>query len=537
LQLSASLVKADLPQGSPTGVTPLPMKFPQLSQVKAEILLVDDQPDTLRLLSIMLNSQGYLVKRVTTGAMALKAVMTSHPDLILLDIRMPGIDGYEVCQRLKADEATQNIPIIFLSALNDTLDKVKAFNIGGADYVTKPFEFAEVLARVENQLQICSLQKQLQLKNETLVEEVQRRQKSERSLLNQAQKDQALNRVIQEIHKSMELETVFFTAISEIGRLLKLDFANIMNYSPQEKIWLSVAEYRQFQHSSGLLSLSDEGNPITAKLKSGEMICLDSAGQLTDHLHQTLAKRSTGAWLIMPLQVGHDVWGGLCLLRQQPSPWQESEIESAEALAQQLAIAIQQAELYKQLQAANFELGRLATLDGLTQVPNRRHFNQYLELQWREAHREQTSLSIILCDVDHFKKYNDTYGHLAGDDCLKAVAHALRCMIKRPDDLAARYGGEEFAMILPRTDLTGAAHIAESIRQQVYALREPHSSSDTADVVTLSLGVASMVPSSLGQQGYQELINRADQALYKAKETGRNRISLYGLASVSHQAA
>ncbi len=525
-------------RGFPIGLHPLPMKFPQLSQVKAEILLVDDQPDTLRLLSIMLNSQGYVVKRVSSGALALKAVAESCPDLILLDIRMPGIDGYEVCQRLKAAEATKGIPIIFLSALNDTLDKVKAFNIGGADYVTKPFEFAEVLARVENQIQICSLQKQLQQKNETLIEEVQRRQKSERSLLNQAQKDQALNRVIQEIHKSMELETVFFTAISEIGRLLKLDFANIMNYSPQEKIWLSVAEYRQSENSGGLLynSLADEGNPVTAKLKGGEMICLDSAGQLTDHLHQTLAKRSTGAWLIMPLKVGHEIWGGLCLLRQQPSPWQESEIESAEALAQQLAIAIQQAELYKQLQAANFELGRLATLDGLTQVPNRRHFNQYLELQWREAHREQTSLSIILCDVDHFKKYNDTYGHLAGDDCLKAVANALTDMIKRPDDLAARYGGEEFAMILPRTDLTGAAHIAEAIRQQVYALQEPHRSSDTADVVTLSLGVASIVPTS-PEQSFQELINQADQALYKAKGTGRNRIALYGLASVSRQAA
>ncbi|NJN29969.1 MAG: diguanylate cyclase [Synechococcales cyanobacterium RM1_1_8] len=451
------------------------MKFPQLSEAKAEILLVDDQPDTLRLLSIMLNSQGYSVQRVASGSLALKAVAAAMPDLILLDIRMPGIDGYEVCQRLKASPATRDIPVIFLSALDDTLDKVKAFNIGGADYVTKPFEFAEVLARVENQVQIFSLQKQLLGRNDALQKEVERRRASERSLLIQSQKDQALNRVIQEIHKSMELETVFFTAVSEIGRLLKLDFANIMSYSPEQQIWLSVAEYRQSQRSEALLyaSLADEGNPITAKLKDGEMICLDSAGKLSDHLHQTLAKRSTGAWLILPLHVGSQVWGGLSLLRQQPSPWQATEIKSAEALAQQLAIAIQQAELYRQLQAANFELGRLATLDGLTQVANRRHFNQYLELQWREAHREQTALSIILCDVDHFKKYNDTYGHLAGDDCLKAVAQALQAMIKRPDDLVARYGGEEFAMILPRTDLTGAPTLLNQFASASLVFRCP----------------------------------------------------------------
>ncbi|NJM57300.1 MAG: response regulator [Synechococcales cyanobacterium RU_4_20] len=251
-----------------------------MSGAKAEILLVDDQPDALRLLSIMLNSQGYRVHRVASGSAAIKAVQQQIPDLILLDIRMAGMDGYEVCQRLKAHEATQDIPIIFLSALNDTLDKVKAFNVGGVDYVTKPFEFAEVLARVENQIQICLLRKQLQGKNGELHQEIQRRKQSEHSLMNQAQKEQALNRVIQEIHKSMDLGTVFFTAISEIGKLLRLDFATIMNYSPQQQIWLPVAEYRQSSETESHLyaSLPDEGNPITAKLKGGEIIASTMLG-------------------------------------------------------------------------------------------------------------------------------------------------------------------------------------------------------------------------------------------------------------------
>lgn len=513
------------------------MNFPQISAAKADILLVDDQQDTLRLLSIMLNSQGYRVTRVVSGAAALKAVKQQRPDLILLDIRMAGMDGYEVCQRLKASDITNDIPVIFLSALNDTLDKVKAFNVGGADYVTKPFEFAEVLARVENQIQICTLQKQLQHKNDELQREIQRRKQFEKSLLSQAQKEQALNRVIQEIHKSMDLDTVFFTAISEIGKLLHLDFANIMNYSPQQHIWLSVAEYRQSSDRDSHLypSIPDEGNPITARLKNGMMICLDNAGLLKDNIHRTLAERSTGSWLILPLQANHQTWGCLSLLRQQPSPWQESEVKSAEALAHQLAIAIQQAELYQRLQQANQELERLATLDGLTQVANRRNFDQYLESQWREARREQSQLGIILCDVDHFKKYNDTYGHLAGDDCLKAVAGALKRVIKRPDDLVARYGGEELAIVLPRTDLTGAAHIAEAIRREIYGLQIAHSASPTADVVTLSLGVASFVPQA--EQAVQDLINQADKALYRAKESGRNRLALYGLASIGSNAA
>lgn len=513
------------------------MNFPQISEAKAEILLVDDQPDTLRLLSIMLNSQGYRVHRVASGSAAIKAVQQQIPDLILLDIRMAGMDGYEVCQRLKAHEATQDIPVIFLSALNDTLDKVKAFNVGGVDYVTKPFEFAEVLARVENQIQICLLRKQLQGKNGELHQEIQRRKQSEHSLMNQAQKEQALNRVIQEIRKSMDLGTVFFTAISEIGKLLRLDFATIMNYSPQQQIWLPVAEYRQSSETESHLyaSLPDEGNPITAKLKGGEIICLDNAGLLKDNIHSTLAKRSTGSWLIVPLEVNHQVWGSLSLLRQQPSPWQEIEVRSAEALASQLAIAIQQAELYQKLQLANQELGRLATLDGLTQVANRRKFDDYLESQWREARREQSYLGIILCDVDHFKNYNDSYGHLAGDDCLKLVAQAINQVVKRPDDLVARYGGEELAVILPRTALNGAAHIAEAIRRQVYKLQIPHNASTAADVVTLSLGIASFIPQA--EQNPQDLVNQADKALYQAKAAGRNRLALYGLASIKSYVA
>ncbi len=148
---------------------------------KANILVVDDTPDNLRLLSAILTDQGYRVRKALNGQTALKTVRTVPPDLILLDINMPEMNGYEVCQELKADHQTQEIPIIFISALDDVLDKVKAFKVGGIDYITKPFQAEEVIARIDNQLTIRQLQKQLQSQNDLLRQE---QEKSERLLLN-----------------------------------------------------------------------------------------------------------------------------------------------------------------------------------------------------------------------------------------------------------------------------------------------------------------------------------------------------------------
>ena len=151
---------------------------------KADILVVDDMPDNLRLLSSLLREQGYKVRKVTGGEFALKAVKLAPPDLILLDILMPDINGYEVCQRLKESEQTRDIPVIFLSALDGAIDKVKAFAVGGTDYVAKPFQSAEVLARVEHQLKIRKLQKQLTEQNIQLQEEIERTYRSEIALKN-----------------------------------------------------------------------------------------------------------------------------------------------------------------------------------------------------------------------------------------------------------------------------------------------------------------------------------------------------------------
>ena len=181
---------------------------------------------------------------------------------------------------------------------------------------------------------------------------------------------------------------------------------------------------------------------------------------------------------------------------------------------------------YKQvemaLQKANDELQRLAALDDLTQIANRRRFDDRLAQEWRRARRDSKYLAVIICDIDHFKKYNDTYGHLKGDDALHAVAQAIHAALKRPMDLVARYGGEEFAMILPGTDIVGAQRVANEVKEAVAELAIAHKSSSVGPTVTLSFGVAALIPTE--ELTSKILIETADRALYRAKAGGRDQI-------------
>jgi diguanylate cyclase (GGDEF)-like protein len=331
------------------------MLLNQYYQSSGLILIIDDNPYNLRLLSQILESKGFKVKKTVSGQVAIQAAKIEPPDLILLDINMPDINGYEVCRQLKAQTETANIPIIFISALNQIQDKIMAFEIGGVDYITKPFQESEVLVRVKNQLIIYQQQQQLIEKNKELQREIKERQRVERALL---------------------------------------------------------------------------------------------------------------------------------------------------ALNQQLQV--------------------FALLDGLTGVANRRKFDEYLNLEWQRLVRENLPLSMLLCDVDFFKNYNDTYGHLSGDYCLQQIAQTIQSVVKRPTDLLARYGGEEFAVILPNTDSQGAVCVAEKIRQEVYKLKIPHAQSRIDIFVTISIGVTTILPNQ--EVLPSTLIEIVDKALYTAKAQGRNRI-------------
>ena len=224
---------------------------------------------------------------------------------------------------------------------------------------------------------------------------------------------------------------------------------------------------------------------------------------------------------MVPILQQERLWGLLIAHQcRGERSWQQSEINLLNQLASQVAIAIHQSELYHQLQQANQELLRLASSDGLTQLANRRCFYNTLTLAWQRLAREGKALSLILCDVDCFKLYNDVQGHLAGDDVLRQVASAISQTVQRSSDLVARYGGEEFAILLPNTDAAGAIAIAEKLQAQIQALQLPHPTSQVEQVITLSLGLATLIPDS--QISPKTLIAAADEGLYQAKAQGRN---------------
>ena len=178
----------------------------------------------------------------------------------------------------------------------------------------------------------------------------------------------------------------------------------------------------------------------------------------------------------------------------------------------------------QQLLDSNLMLQRLMNSDGLTGLSNRRHFDEYLELEWRRAMRQQQQLSLLMIDVDYFKAYNDNFGHLAGDEALRQVAEAIRASCSRPTDLPARYGGEEFALVLPNTSHGGARLVAEKLRQTVLGLGIPHTAPVADSYLTVSIGLATQTP-TVGSHSRQ-LISAADKGLYLAKNGGRNQVGI-----------
>lgn len=290
------------------------------------ILLVDDAPTNIQILNEALKDD-YRLFFATSGKDALRLATESLPDLILLDVVMPEMDGYEVCRAIKGNALLQNIPIIFITAMSQQEDEAIGLELGAVDYITKPFNPSIVRLRVRNQIEL----------------------KRQRDML-----------------------------------------------------------------------------------------------------------------------------------------------------------------------------ARLSNLDGLTGIPNRRALDAALEREWRRGMRSLKPLSLIMIDIDHFKAYNDTYGHLAGDDCLRTVSQILQDATERAGDLLARYGGEEFVAILPETDQSGALMVANRMREALEQRTLPHSSSPLGAQVTVSIGTATIHPNRDIVVG--KLLEEADAALYQAKQRGRNRI-------------
>ncbi|MBT0960123.1 GGDEF domain-containing response regulator [Denitromonas iodatirespirans] len=223
------------------------------------------------------------------------------------------------------------------------------------------------------------------------------------------------------------------------------------------------------------------------------------------------------------LEYGIEVGGDDYLVKPVSEIVLAAKVRAMQRLAQmRLSLLV----LTRRLDDANRELRRLTSVDGLTGIANRRCFDESIAREWQRARRNRLPLSVLMLDVDFFKQYNDRYGHQAGDECLKAVAKCLESELKRPADLVARFGGEEFVVMLPETNSVGARRVAEAMRHALASLELPHESSQVADYVTLSAGVATVYPAPEDTGSVASMMEAADRALYQAKKSGRNRVAL-----------
>lgn len=341
--------------------------------LQADILLVDDNPDNLRLLGKMLEGQGYLVRRTVSGDAALRAARVQPPDLILLDINMPEMNGYEVCQHLKSSTQTQEIPIIFISALDLVSDKLRAFDVGGTDYITKPFHESEVLARVKNQLTIQQQHRQLLAQNHQLQVEIRRRQNAEHNLqrLNMELERQVkartaelqlafefeatLKRITDQVRDTLDEEKILATAVVELARTVDVSTCNASLYDLENRTALIIQEYTTLpgNYKDRVLHL-DRFPEIYSALMRKDPIQFCSLVPNTE--------RGSVATLACPIFDEQGVLGDIWLANHTYYAFHEQDIRLVQQVANQCAIALRQARLYQASQTQVSELERLNRL-------------------------------------------------------------------------------------------------------------------------------------------------------------------------------
>ena len=476
----------------------------QQTAPEPHILIVDDTPVNRRLLSEGLAKRGYETRSVPDGPQALAAVRSTLPDLILLDIQMPDMDGYEVCRHLKEDERCRDIPIIFISSMHQARDIVNAFVAGGVDYVTKPFKFEEVVARIETHLSLRNLQRELEQSNVELGRNIHELDTLRiiAQTLNQAT-------TLEEATQS-GLETILILLGAQAGWLTLMDQLGVMRLAATYHLPPTIQD---ISNLDGICSSCEfrrrlRDTTMTEPTIVPECALLQQIYGSSQHLPLHVS---------IPLQMEGRTTGMLNLLTTPERVATENERRLFRTIGDQYSATIERARLFEDVQT-------LATTDPLTSLFNRRHFFALGEQVIRHARRYNRPLSAILYDIDRFKRVNDTYGHIVGDQVLRAVADRCQAALRQPD-LQARYGGEEFVILLPETGPREAQQVAERLREHV---AEPAIESDSAAVsVSISLGVAGL--DEWGSLILDELLKSADEALYESKRNGRDRVTVSGV--------
>ena len=485
------------------------------------ILVVDDFRDNLRLLSELLTEAGYVVRPVANGKLALSSAQTTPPDLILLDIMMPGMSGYEVCQILKADENLRNIPVIFISALDGVFDKVKAFSVGGVDYITKPFQPAEVLARVKTHVTLKNLQNRLIENNQRLTEEIVERNRIAEAMRQRNWELSLITQMNTQLQACNEESQTYDVLKNVCKQLFPSESGCLYLIANEPKTLVTAVNWGDSPPDARILDDTYWENP------RGQIYTIEqpAGSPLNLYLHSSKGQQEGFPYILRNVS-GQAL--GVLFLHSGSRAKENTKEEHIQAQETKQLIATRVVEQYS-LFLANFRLRdalkREAIRDPLTNLYNRRYMEEALNREVQRAERRKTSVGIIMLDVDHFKKFNDTHGHEAGDLVLEELGNLLQKNI-RGGDIACRYGGEEFLLILPDTTLKIAAVRARELLERSRQLRIAHQEQILS--TTISLGV-----SALPEHGHtiHEIVNAADAALYQAKHNGRNQVAIAAFAS------
>jgi diguanylate cyclase (GGDEF)-like protein/PAS domain S-box-containing protein len=541
---------------------------------KGDVLVVDDNPQNLRLLLGILSDHGYKVRPAPSGPLALKSVSAIVPDLILLDINMPGMNGYEVCQHLKSDQLSCHVPVIFISALNDVEEKIRAFQAGGVDYITKPFQVEEVLARVETHLAIQDMRRKLESQNARLEEEIRERGKAEETARILAMfSDENPNPVLRVLSNG----TIVY-ANRNASRL-----GEFLSHSAGEQVpeeWLPCltqslvsGECAYIEHPVGnrlynfmIMPISDTeffyiyGQDITVQKDYEKQLLLEASvfentieGILITASDGTIQKVNPGFTAITGyaahevvgqnpriLRSGrHDskfydgLWNGLLTKGQwQGEIWNRRK--DGQAYPQWMTItAIKDSDgktahyvsVFRDITDEKSQEEKLkfqAYHDPLTGLPNRQLFNDRLDRALAYARHSNRKVAVFFLDLDKFKAVNDTLGHKVGDLLLQEAAVRFKTCV-RNEDTVARLAGDEFTFILQ--DIAHGEADSEMVaRRVITALSLPFSLEGHPVSITPSIGIT-IYPSD--GSTVETLLKNADAAMYAAKKQGRGRYVLF----------
>ncbi len=481
------------------------------STARAKILVADDDQALLKTLTTILRGKGYEVVPVPGGVGLMDHLAEETPDLLMLDIMMPKVDGLQLLRQVKADVRFRDIPVLMISSMAPEEGTVQSLGLGAADFIGKPFRVKELTARID-----AHLRSGLALRNA---------RKEAESRATEAATQAEMVDILHEVTDALAPDEIYQILTRRVSNVLKVPRCSMVLAKEDDDVGIVVmsADNPMLRNLEIPLKVYPE---IREALASNKAILVQDVQ--SDPLYaevRELWKRegimvATRSIIAIPFGLREEQSGVFFLraLGDDP-PLTPEDLQFADKVVQTSVNAIEKAYALEEAESDKIRYQWLATVDPLTGCDNRRSLMDKLNHELARARRYGLAISILMIDLDHFKLVNDTYGHLVGDRVLQQLGDLLRRQV-RAVDVVARYGGEEFVVVLPETDKEGGAVFAERIRIAV----AEYDFSDASEKLgaTVSIGVAGTPDDGIASP--EELLKQADTALYRAKEQGRNKV-------------